>query len=67
MMRKKGYRPEDIEQIKNTALALAQYDTQFYTGHCTGEQPYEIMKEILGERAGYLHSGDAVDLHSSQP
>ncbi len=31
--------------------------TRFFTGHCTGEGPYAILKGILGERLGYMSTG----------
>ena len=36
---------------------MAKYDTTFYTGHCTGAEQYEVLKEILGERLNALSTG----------
>lgn len=60
MMKKNGYREEDLEIVRKIAQELKNTETKFYTGHCTGEIPYEILKEILGEQVEYVHSGDEV-------
>ena len=62
LMQRKGYTDEDIREITDTALALKDNPSVYYTGHCTGEQPYEMMKEILGDRLHYLHCGDELVL-----
>lgn len=62
MMNKSGYTVEDIEIIKETANELKNLGIKFYTGHCTGEIPFEIMKEIMGERICYVHSGDGFEI-----
>ena len=60
MMRRHGYSDEDINVIIDTALALRQYKTVFYTGHCTGVEPYNAMKKLMGDRLHYVHSGDEI-------
>ena len=57
IMKKAGYTESDIAMIKETAEILKQTDIQFFTGHCTGEVPYTIMKEILGDQLEWVHSG----------
>lgn len=60
MMQRGGYSEEDIDLIIDTALSLKKEypDTRFYTCHCTGVEPYEAMRQILGERLTYVHCGD---------
>ena len=58
LKKKNGYTPEDMEMIRRIAEELKQLPTKFYTGHCTGEEPYAVMKEIMGDRLMYIHSGD---------
>jgi len=60
MKKKTEYTEEDIATIKETAKKLCNLPTKFYTGHCTGEVPFEIMKEIMGEQLTYIHSGDTL-------
>ena len=64
MMRKNGYSDEDINMIIDTALALRQYKTVFYTGHCTGVEPYNAMKKLMGTQLHYVHSGDEVRIRT---
>lgn len=60
MMKRHGYSGSDLLMIIDTALALKQTDTIFFTGHCTGQEPYEAMKKLMGDRLRYIHSGDKV-------
>ncbi|MCR4687732.1 MAG: MBL fold metallo-hydrolase [Lachnospiraceae bacterium] len=62
LMNKKGYSEEDMEEVKDIAYQLMEYPTKFYTCHCTGVEPYEVMKEIMGDKLEYVHSGDEVRL-----
>ena len=65
MMRKNGYPDEDINMIIETALELRRYRTMFYTGHCTGTEPYDAMKKIMGGQLQYVHSGDEIKIRTS--
>ncbi len=58
MRKKTDYTEEDIATITETAHRLCKLPTTFYTGHCTGEFPFALMKEIMGEQLIYAHSGD---------
>lgn len=60
MMNFSEYAEEEIETIKQTAYELKKYRTRYYTGHCTGEPAFEIMKEILGEQIQYVRSGEEI-------
>ncbi len=62
MRKKDGYTEEDFEVIKETANQLKKIGILCYTGHCTGEEPYKIMREIMGERLQYLHCGDSINI-----
>ncbi len=60
MQKKNGYSNEDLEMIKEIAMELKKTKTRFYTGHCTGDIPFEILKENMGRQVEYLHSGDEI-------
>lgn len=60
MRKKSDYTDEDIAVMEETARELCNTDTVFYTGHCTGEYPFEVMKKILGEQMVYVHSGEEI-------
>ena len=60
MMKKDGYTWEDMNQILDTALALNRTDTSYYTCHCTGTEPYELMKKLMGDKLAYIHTGDEI-------
>ena len=62
MKKKSGYSNEDIATIKETADRLSKLPTKFYTGHCTGVEPFEMMKEIMGEQLDYVYSGSILEI-----
>ena len=49
-MIRREYHEADINEIKSVAEELKKMDTTFYTGHCTGEQAYDILKNIMGNK-----------------
>lgn len=59
-MMKKEYSDDDKKIIRETAKELMKRNTKFYTGHCTGEIPYQILKEMMCEQIIYVHSGDQI-------
>lgn len=62
LMKKSGYTEDDIDNIKAIAEELKSVDTLFYTGHCTGVEPFDIMKDIMDHKLIYIHSGDIISL-----
>lgn len=60
MMKKSGYSKEDLDMIADTAKELSKVNTVFCTGHCTGTEPFEAMKKIMGGQLRYVHSGDEI-------
>lgn len=53
---------EDEGLLRKAAEKLLQYDTVYYTGHCTGKTQYRYLKSIMGERLHYLTTGTALEI-----
>ena len=49
-------------RLQLAAEELKNYPARYYTCHCTGEEQYHFMKEIMGEKLSYLSSGDIIEL-----
>lgn len=62
MMKKTDYTKEEIENIQETARELKQLPSIFYTGHCTGQPAFDLMKEIMGDQLLQIHSGDMIQI-----
>ena len=58
MIKKTGYDEADLAAIRQTADELKDLPTVFYSGHCTGDLPFSVMKEILGEKLMKISAGD---------
>ena len=57
MMKKSTYDEKEILEIRETGRKLAESGVMFYTGHCTGEPAYEILKEVMGDKISHLYPG----------
>ena len=64
MIQSGEYTEEDTKRIYQTAEELAETDTLFFSGHCTGKPAFEMMKSMMGDQLVALHSGQALDLSS---
>lgn len=62
MIKKSDYTGEEVDYIRQTAYELLKTKALFYTGHCTGQKAFDIMKEIMGERLQMFHSGSQLEL-----
>ncbi|MCR5118937.1 MAG: MBL fold metallo-hydrolase [Lachnospiraceae bacterium] len=60
LMKKSDYSDSEIREVEEIARELKKYPTKFVTCHCTGLAAYELMKGIMGEKLGYVHSGEEV-------
>ena len=55
--------PEPRELVDAVARELkAREGTVYYTGHCTGEEAFGWMKEILGERLRRMSGGSVTEI-----
>lgn len=62
LMKKTDYSDDEIAEIRAIAGELKGYRTRFVTCHCTGVPAFGMMKEIMGDSLGYIHSGGELDL-----
>ena len=60
MMKKQGYPMDDLETIDQIACELKKLPCHFFTGHCTGEVPFERMQAIMGEQIEYVRCGQQI-------
>ncbi|MBQ0064946.1 MAG: MBL fold metallo-hydrolase [Firmicutes bacterium] len=60
MKQKKPYSQEEIDLIQSIGYELKETGTLFYTGHCTGEEAFLILKDIMGEGLIDIHAGDFI-------
>ena len=53
---------EEARFVGSLAKRLRQEPTHYYTCHCTGRRPFDLMKADLGQQLQYLSAGDTVTL-----
>ena len=61
LKKKTAYTADDIREIRGIARELKSFRSVFYTCHCTGEEAFAVMKEVMGDRLHYLHCGDVLE------
>lgn len=52
------YTPAEIAELQVLAKALAKTGATLYTGHCTGDAAFDVMKPLLGDRLVRMRCGD---------
>jgi len=60
MMQKEEYIEEDVVNIQNIGRELVQTQALYFSGHCTGQSAFDILKEIMGEQLQAIHSGESI-------
>lgn len=53
---------EDPERVVEIGKCLGTYDAVYYTCHCTGQESYTILKDVMGEKIQYLATGAVLTL-----
>lgn len=49
-------------ELAEAARQLAVFPTRYYTGHCTGQEQYAVLKQTLGSRLDYLSTGTVLEI-----
>lgn len=57
------FKPSDQEVI-SIGKELLQFSRKYYTGHCTGEKAYHLLKTELGMHIEHLHPGMIFEIKS---
>lgn len=47
----------ESEALSAAANRLMTYDTRYFTGHCTGDQQFDALKKIMGDRLEAISTG----------
>jgi 7,8-dihydropterin-6-yl-methyl-4-(beta-D-ribofuranosyl)aminobenzene 5'-phosphate synthase len=54
---------ETKSEIQNIARKMLDYPVQaIYTGHCTSQKAYAVLKSVLGEKLQHLHTGSIIEI-----
>jgi 7,8-dihydropterin-6-yl-methyl-4-(beta-D-ribofuranosyl)aminobenzene 5'-phosphate synthase len=53
---------EAPERIKQIGKQLKETGAKYYTCHCTGDKPYEYLKEVMKDRIEYLSTGSVIKI-----
>ena len=53
---------EDIQCIQDIAKDLKSRNSNYYTGHCTGEFAYSILKKYLNSQIHYMKTGSSIEI-----
>jgi len=49
-------------RLEQAARELMQYETQYFTGHCTGLAQFGLLKQIMGDRLTYISTGMSFEI-----
>ncbi len=66
LMKKSEYSDEELREIIDIAKELKKYPTRFITCHCTGVPAYKVMRNIMGSKLEYAHSGEEIDIYADE-
>ena len=53
---------KEATRLKFTAMELMKKETVYYTGHCTGDAQYDVLKAHMGERLHRLATGAVYEI-----
>lgn len=50
-------------KVKGIAREILRYQIQWiYTGHCTGQKAYKVLKDVIGENLKHLYTGNIFEI-----
>ena len=52
----------DGRELAESIRQLCAFPAAYFTGHCTGQAQYDVMKDALADRLGYLHTGSVIEI-----
>lgn len=52
----------DGDRLAEAARRLMEYPTLYYTGHCTGENQFDFLKRLMGDRLHVLSTGSRIEV-----
>ena len=52
--------PLEKQKLIDLGNKLSEYNTNFFTCHCTGTSQFEILKPIMKEKLKYIATGDVI-------
>ncbi len=55
---------ESHRYLEELAKKLKEKNTVFYTCHCTGEKPYELLHKLMGAQIEYLSTGGSIEANA---
>lgn len=53
---------EDFNEIDRIGKYLMNTKSKYYTCHCTGMEPYNRLKAVMGESIDYLQTGSEIKI-----
>ncbi|MGM9947988.1 MBL fold metallo-hydrolase [Floccifex sp.] len=59
-----NYESQDIQMIQDIAIELKKHKCIYYTGHCTGDFAYKILKNQLQNQIHKLETGKIINTSS---
>ena len=60
---KRNTMAESKSELQNIARKMLDYPVQtIYTGHCTGQKAYAVLKSVVGEKLQHLHIGTIIEI-----
>ncbi len=57
---------EEPALIRDVGIYLKSTEAQFYTCHCTGLEPYQELKKLLGDHINYAATGRVLQLNRGE-